>query len=129
MGKGVAIVRKTGLRRGQESLYRLIVEKLKTGDAITLKEAKNIWLHEVHNDHMWQGDKPVHYDYSVPVRDEAGELTGWTTKLVPYTEEEMLRNSMLWLTSNIGLLVIKGYLKVIPQIKLDEPKPHTKVEL
>ena len=23
---------------------------------------------------------------------------------------------MMWLTSNIGLLVIRGYLKVIPQI-------------
>lgn len=112
---GVVILNKSGLRSGQKSLYRLLVEKIKSGDAVTYKEAEDIWLNDVAN---IENGVPMHWDYSIAVRDDNGNFKGWTSRKIAYTEEYKRFTVVNWLVRNIGLLVIKGYLKVIPMVEL-----------
>lgn len=113
----VPVVSKSYLRKGQSSLYELIVQKLDTEEKITLVEAKNIWLKDVHTK-QYNG-VPYRTDhYAERVYDEKGEFRGYTCKDVPMTEEEIDFSVMNWLCKNLGVLVIRGYLEVIPMIEL-----------
>jgi hypothetical protein len=105
MTQELAIVNKSSLRPGQLSLYKLIVNKIDTGDILTLDEARHIWLTKVHGD--VEGDKVYCMDYYVNRRR-------------PMSNDEINFNVMNWLMLNIGRLVIRGYLKVVPQIELKQ---------
>lgn len=116
----------------QIDLYKLIVGKLETGEKITLDEAKEIWLDKVHR--KWMKDKDGH-----PMRVEYAHHKEWSTWSNDYdwvsanvrmSDDEIIFTVMNWLTRNIGLMVIKGALEVIPMIDLKQlknpPKPLTK---
>lgn len=113
------VVSRRGMRKGQASLFDLITEKLATNQSVTLAEARNIWVEQVCM-HLIDG-KPHGYrlHYGSPAHDGTGTLIGYGTKLQPLSQEEIDFNTMNWLTKNIGLLVMRGYLKVIPQIQLE----------
>jgi hypothetical protein len=119
MSGSVTVVGKVNMRPAQKSLYELICRKLHSGDAITISEAKDIWLRQVHSNWKWSDGKPTHY-VSVPRYKEDGKFDYWTTELQPFKHEEMLKTVLLWLTHNIGMMVIKGHLKVIPQIEIND---------
>jgi len=113
----VPVVARSTLRRGQASLYDLIISKVETGDKITLEEARNIWLTKVCRNMI---DGKPHRTTYLPYRDEKGDATGgWYPKDIPMIEEEILFVVLNWLMKNIGLLVIRGYLKVVPMVQLE----------
>lgn len=113
----VSVVNKSPLRPGQLSLYELIVKKLEKQDTLTLDEAEHIWKTKVHGN-MIDG-KPYRTDYYL------WETRSWNDSQVPMQRFEIEFAVMNWLMKNIGLLVIRGYLKVIPTISLKELKETT----
>lgn len=117
---GVAILNVSSLRRGQRSLYRLIVEKLDTQQAITLKEATEIWSNSVHSNNDKDGH-PMRWNYYAGRYEENGQVyyRGALERMADWEIEDSVMN---WLMKNIGLLVIRGYLKVIPMIALELEK-------
>jgi hypothetical protein len=118
VNSGVSVLKLTHLRPGQRKLYELIANKLTTGDSVTLNEAKAIWLSRVHSNKTKDGH-PLRWDYyGNPHYDEAGNITGYHGELKRMTEQEITFNVLNWLTSTIGILVIRGYLKVIPMIEV-----------
>lgn len=115
--KPVLAVSRTSLRKGQASLYDLLAAKLKSGEAVTIKEARGIWLTKVCR--KMYGGVPHRTDYyAEKILNERGDIVGWHAKDVPMTDEEVMFTVMNWLTKNIGILVIRGYLKAIPMVRL-----------
>lgn len=115
MSKGVSVVSRHSLRKGQASLYDLIVEKIKTGDKVSIDEAREIWLTKVAR-HVEEGI-PYRTDYYANMFERDGK-TYFTSSLVPMTEDEIQFTVLNWLMKNIGVLVIRGYLKVVPMVEL-----------
>lgn len=118
MSKSVAVIDKSSVppavlsTPAQIDLYKLIVGKLDSGDKITLEEAKHIWLHKVHRD--WNKDKDGHpMSYGYVWSDVSRDFSYERHRM---TESEITLTVLNWLTRNIGLLVVKGALKVIPMI-------------
>jgi hypothetical protein len=107
--KPVIAVSRTSLRRGQAALYDLLAVKIKTGKPVTIKEARNIWLEKVCQN-MIDGKPHRGIWYAV----EGGERQ----KFVPMSPEEINFSVLNWLTKNIGILVMRGYLQVIPMVEL-----------
>lgn len=108
----LAVVQKSYLRPGSKSLYQLIVQKLEDEDKLTLAEAKEIWLHQVAR-HVIKGvpHRATWYD------DEAGV---GRESLIPMSREEVTERVLMWLTSTMGVLVIRGYLNVIPMVEVKQ---------
>jgi hypothetical protein len=115
--KAVSVVNKPSLRPGQLSLYKLIVEKIDKCEILNLKEAESIWLEKVHSDTV--NGIPYRMDYYAGRHEEHGQVY-YTGARVKMTRDEIEFTVMNWLMKNIGLLVIRGYLKVIPTISLKE---------
>lgn len=111
---GVSILKLSSLRPGQRKLYELIVSKLEAEEIVTLREAEQIWRSRVAQN-MIKG-VPHRMTY-YPDPDPA--IDNWYLKLVPMSREEITFSVLNWLTKNIGLLVIRGYLKVIPMIEVE----------
>ena len=99
------------LSKAQKALYPLICKKLKTNTPITYKEAKKIYLTKACQQIV--DGVPHHWNYWW--RNEDGEMVG---RYEPLQEDEIRARVFLWLTQNIGALVLRGYLKIIPQIEL-----------
>lgn len=110
--KALSIIKRPNLTGGQTDLYDLVVSKLKDDAPITFMEAKSIYLTKVCRD-IRNG---IPYYWNAWKRNEAGETVGGAE---PMTEYDLTRRVLLWITANIGALVLKGYLKVIPMIELD----------
>lgn len=113
MESSVTIVNKSSLRPGQRRLYELIVEKLNRNDPVTLKEATDIWLSRVHGD--VRDGVPYYWDYYAGRYEENGQVY-YRGATKPMTDWHIQARVLDWLMKNIGLLVIRGYLKVIPMI-------------
>lgn len=105
-------VSRTVLRRGQASLYDLIVIKIERGGAVTLKEAREIWITKVCRNII---DGKPHRTSYFPAKDGSNN---WYPKNVPMSEDDITFTVLNWLMRNIGILVIRGYLKVIPMVQL-----------
>lgn len=99
------------LRPAQQDLYKLICQKLKENKPIEYDEAKKIYF-EKGCKNMINGWP--HFSYSFWVEEEKR----WQHKDIPFTEENVRCTVFTWLTFNIGRLVMKGALKIIPQIEL-----------
>lgn len=100
------------LTKAQVDLYALICVKLKSNEPILYEEAKDIYFAKACQNlrdgwpHWWNywGHK-----------DEKGE---WVGEWRRYSDDMVKYTVFNWLTSNIGKLVMKGALKIIPQIEL-----------
>lgn len=110
--KPVLSVSRTTLRRGQARLYDLLVKKLESGDAFTLKEARQIWYDLVCRNKINGKPHRVQYGYW-----EGGEWYGHARD-VPMTDKDIDFTAMDWAIRTIGILVVRGYLKAIPMVKL-----------
>lgn len=99
------------LRPAQESLYKLISQKLAENKSITYEEAQEIYFKQACRDMVngWP-----HYSWST-YNKETEKYDYHQTRL---SEEFVKYTVFQWLTFNIGKLVVKGYLKIIPQIEL-----------
>lgn len=130
MVKSVAVIDKSSMppsvltTPAQVDLYKLIVGKLNSTDKITLDEAKHIWLNKVHR--VWMKDKDGHPMANGYYWDDIEER--WIDNKHRMTEYEINFTVINWLTRNIGLLVIKGALKVIPMIDVEALSPPKALE-
>ena len=99
------------LRPAQESLYKLISQKLVENKSITYEEARDIYFKQACQNMIngWP-----HYSYSV----QDNETKNWIRHHIRLSEANVKFTVFRWLTFNIGKLVIKGYLKIIPQVEL-----------
>ena len=104
-------VSRTTLRRSQASLYDLMVSKLDAGDAITYEEAHQIWITKACRNVI--DGKPHSLTWRYDHSKEA-----YTSVLEPMSEDLIKMTVIGWLTRNIGVLVLKGYLKAIPMVQL-----------
>lgn len=113
MDKPLQLIQKSSLvfRRGQKELYELICQKLTVNQPITYEEARKIYF--AHGCNLMMDGWP-HSGHLVKVDGD-----DWKVKYFPLTEDEVKYATFNWLTNNIGRLVVKGALKVIPMIQLE----------
>lgn len=109
--KSLAIIKNHYLTQAQKHLYVLICEKLKNDEKLLFEETRNIWLTYAHRD-MRNG---IPYFFNYWWRNSEDEMVG---RNEPMNEEQINMSSSMWLTHNIGRLVLKGYLQVLPMIEL-----------
>lgn len=120
--KSLSIIRRPNLTNGQKDLYALIVDKLNGNEPIYFLEAKDIFIKKVCKQ-VYDGIPYCFNIYANRYVDDSGEVN-FKGGYEPMTEDEVTKRVLLWLTSNIGALVLKGYLKLIPQIELDNPSAN-----
>ena len=109
------IEKRPKLTKSQTILYTLILKKIDSGDPITFLEAKDIYVNHACRE-VRNGVPQV---YNCWWKNEKDEIVGRYQDMSDY---EVTTRTMLWLTQNIGSLVLKGCLKVIPQIEISELK-------
>ena len=109
----LVIAKRPNLTIGQKKLLNLIVQKIETKDSIRFLEALEIFT-QVGCKNIRDGI-PHYYD-NWDRRDEEGR---WWGKYKPMDEYRLRVGALTWLTRNIGSLVLKGYLKVIPPLELE----------
>lgn len=113
--KNFQLIKKPTLRLtpSQKELYELVVKKIEKNKPILYEEAKNIYFTKSCRN-MING--LPHYYTNYHHKDEKGE---WVGGRKPYNEWMINTAVVDWLVRNLGILIIKGALKVIPQIELD----------
>lgn len=114
MEQGLEIYKRPRLTRGQQELYSMLCEKVRLGEKVHFDEAKKIWLDSACQN--LEGGVPYYYDNYKSYDEEKKQWVGGRS----YLTDAMIANyAISWLLRNIGSLVIKGYLKVIPQLELE----------
>lgn len=105
------VVSRSTMRRSHAALYELLQKKIASGQTVTYKEAHKIWLNKACRNlvdgkpHSWV----TRYDH---------ERDAWRQVLEPMSDDLVKLTVLNWLTRTIGVLVMKGYLKVIPMVEL-----------
>ncbi len=107
----LAIQRRKKLTTQQSELLKLMLEKVDKNETLKFDEVKNLWINYVAN---ISDGKPVYFEY-YHHKDEDGEWRGGYSPLLDYCVDMRVNQ---WLTLNIGSLVIKGYLKIIPNMEM-----------
>lgn len=115
MKSEIAIINKTNLTDGQRCLYGVICEKLKSDTPIYAEEAVKMWLENVSRANFINGE-PHTYEYYGRYDDIQKKWVPCWRKL---SDWEIKTRSITWLMAAIGALVLKGYLKIIPQLEID----------
>lgn len=116
VNNSIAIHVKSELTYSQDRLYRLVVEKIGSKEAITYKEAEALWRSQWYL--MIDDDEPYRTAYDVPVGNPEDHTV--TTRHVKLATDEIRERVILWLTTNLGMLIVKGYFEVIPMVKLEK---------
>jgi len=111
--ESMPVVSRSSLRKGQASLYDLIVAKSQSNKALTLDEAKNIWVSSVHSNII---DGIPHQTVYTQNPNNPGH---WYPRNEKMSVEAVNIRVIDWLMRNIGALVLRGYLKAIPMISLE----------
>ena len=101
------------LTPAQKALVALIINKYKAGTQIILDEVRPIYKLAMRESEHYMG-----------WRDDDGV---WQERRRPYTEQYMKDKATQWLLRNLGSLIKKGYLTVIPRISLSD-KPALRQE-
>lgn len=96
-------------------LYANLVKHNKQNSPLLFEEAKRMYLN--HGCRDVRNGIPYTYDYWM--KDSKGERSGG---YVPMSENEIKIYATHWIMHNIGALVLKGYLKVLPQIEFGKIK-------
>ncbi len=107
----LAIQKNVRLTRGQKSLYLTVCEKIETGEKLLFQEAHKIYLEDVCRN-MRDG-KPYSWQYVY-----RPETKDYITKLLPLEGEKLNFRILTWLTVTLGILILKGYLTVLPAVDL-----------
>lgn len=115
----LGVEKRPKLTKSQTILYTLILKKIDSGDPITFLEAKDVYVNHACRE-VRNGIPQV---YNCWWRNEKDEMVGRYQDMSDY---EVTTRTMMWLTQNIGALVLKGCLKVIPQIEISELKSLTR---
>lgn len=105
------LVKRNSLTDQQKILYSLVCAKLKEDEPITFPDIKEIWLKHVCG--QVRDGVPYYFNYYAEVSNDGKEFKGGYMEMNEYMIKMRVTQ---WLTMNIGSLVVKGYLKIIPQI-------------
>lgn len=120
--KALEIVKRKNLTNGQKSLYELVIKKLEDNEPILFLEAKDIYLQKVCQNMIKGVPHTRAYFEEKYIKDNGEEGSRIVEKMYPMWEGELTNRVLMWLTGNIGTLVLKGYLKVIPTIDVKNLK-------
>lgn len=112
MKKEIAVPKRIRLSKSQKMLFDLLCKKNESSEPIYIDETKKMYVENVCSNLI--GGIPHKYNYFHHKNTE----DNWVAGLEPIKDDEVTRRSICWLTGTIGILVIKGYLKIIPQIEL-----------
>lgn len=93
---------------GQEILYKLLVKK----DVIPLEAVKKVYINYGCRHTIDGVPYLAHY-----VEDSRGN---YTLKHFPMNDWQLQRAVFNWLTHNLGVLIIKGFLDMTPLVSLQE---------
>jgi hypothetical protein len=105
------------LRKTQMVLFNVICKKLKANTELTFEETKKMYIDTACRNFV--DGKPAFYNYYWNRKeDDKGNFIGYDSRYEVMPEEYLRRTILIWLTHNIGVLVLKGYLKVLPVIEL-----------
>lgn len=118
MEKSIGLIKRNYLSQGQKVLYEVICDKLKSNSPIYTEEAISIWKDNVCR--LEKDGVPCYWNWyhtNTGELDKDGHIV-WKPGLTPLTNSEITTRSLGWLMMSIGALVLKGYLKIIPQISL-----------
>jgi len=104
MAKSLIKPKPAKLTIAQQDLMLLILKKIKEQKQIEFKEIFSIYKNKVN-----------HLPVSYVLHKEDGTTLHWST---PQTKNWVEYKAQEWFFRNIGLLVKKGYLTIIPKINL-----------
>lgn len=104
-------VKNPSLTIAQEILYKLIYRKLEEKKPIHIDEVRRIYIH--YGCRYTKDGVPhcAHFFY------ENGQ---WKPEFTPMDEWQVKIAATKWLTHNMGILILKGYLKATPTVSLEE---------
>jgi hypothetical protein len=105
------VVSRKSLNSSQAMLYDISVVKLSKNQAITYKEAEKIWTEKVCRNFI--GNKPAGYVWKWDSKNDK-----YICNLEKLDKSDIQSRTIDWLMRSIGALVMKGYFKIIPMIKL-----------
>jgi hypothetical protein len=107
----LAIEKNIRLSIAQKKLFELICLKYKKQEKLKMGEIHDIWLSYSHKT-VRDG---VPYFWMWWWRNEKDEMVG---KLMPMEKEQIKISVIMFLTHNLGRLILKGYLTVMPEMDL-----------
>ncbi len=110
--KSLKIIKRPSLTLGQKELLSLIESKVENGDRILFAEAESIYVSRVCRE-VREG---IPHTYNYWIDNGEGKSKGG---FEPMPKEMVVNRVIMWLTCNIGALVLKGYLKVMPIIEFN----------
>ena len=113
--KSLSISRRPYLTKGQTNLYALIVKKISENKSVNIQDAKDLYL--AYGCKEIRGGVPCTFNYWANHYTLPDGTTGYKGAYEPMPQSMIERYATLWIMTNIGSLVIKGYLKIIPQIE------------
>lgn len=108
------LIKRPNLSKAQKPLFDLICKKLGNNQKLTLPEVKDIYLNYSCRD--VRDGIPYYYEYCKSYDHKENKCIGGYSPM-PIKYADML--TTMWLMHNIGALVLKGYLKVIPILELN----------
>lgn len=100
------------LTRGQEALLMLMLRCLKEEQPVTADDIINIYTRFV--------QRNQHLEYTIYSCDYCNQEVEKFDINRDYTSWEIRDKAFGWLRHNVGSLVLKGYLKVIPRFSFEE---------
>jgi hypothetical protein len=104
-------VSRYALRKSHAALYDVLAKKIDEGSVVTYEEAHSIWLNKACRNVV--NGKPHSWVWRYDQKTKR-----YTSILEPMSDDLIKFTVLNWLTRTIGVLVMKGYLKVIPQVQL-----------
>ena len=114
--KALEVIKRKNLTDGQKSLYELVIKKLEKDEPILFLEAKDIYIQKVCQNIINGVPQTRVYLEEKYIKENGEEGSRIVERMYPMWENELTQRVLMWLTGNIGTLVLKGYLKVIPTI-------------
>ena len=107
-------LRKPNLTYAQRELYILIARKLNNNKKIYLDDARKIYVSKVCRNKSSDG-KPQKQVFIYSEKRKS-----YSFRWENMTNHEIACRSIMWLTANIGSLVLKGHLTIVPQIEINQ---------
>lgn len=102
------------LTPAQKELYSLICERLKIDSSVNINDAIRIYREFVCENIVDGVPHLSQWQYDEKDKDKL------VCVKTPMTDVHMRNRSVYWLVSSIGILVVRGYLKIIPTIDLND---------
>lgn len=99
------------MSKSQNGLLKLMFDCVRSGEALTFEQLVYCYAENVNSEiKQWGGYGPDFKNHNI-IDNYKNDTFIWNRKIKPLIKS--------WFVSAIGLLVIKGYLKVLPVINID----------